>query len=169
MAKKKTKVSKEAQKTVKQGAKFGVVGVSNTLIDYILFMVITTAFNVPLHQTYLVKFISGPVAMLNSFFWNRRWTFQSKAAIAPAGAKFLAVNLTGVFMIRPFLLWVFTVPAVALGEFGFQVAQAMGIVGLLPDTVTPDWMVKTVAFGMATVIGAVWDFFLYKYWAFKEK
>ena len=80
-AKRKAAKKETAGAVVKQGAKFGVVGVSNTVIDFTLFQLVSTLLNVPLGMSFLVKFFSGSVAMINSFYCNRRWTFRSHVGL----------------------------------------------------------------------------------------
>jgi putative flippase GtrA len=163
--------AKPKQSLVKQGAKFGVVGVSNTVIDFTIFQVLSTLLNVPLGQVYLVKYLSGSVAMINSFYWNRRWVFKSKVAIGTSGVKFLVATLVSVWAIQPFMVHTFSATGggVAFGQFWFHLGQVLGIVGLAPGTFTEDWVVKTVAFGMGVVGSAIWNFTMYKLWAFREK
>jgi putative flippase GtrA len=158
------------QNLVKQGAKFGVVGISNTVIDYTIFIVATTLLNVPVGQSYIVKFFSGSAAMINSFYWNRRWVFASKANVGATGVKFLTATLVSVYAIQPFMVHTFTATTggVAVGAFWYGVAQTIGIAGLLPHTITEAWVVKTFAFGMGVIGSAIWNFTLYKLWAFRD-
>jgi putative flippase GtrA len=161
--------SKSSIGLVKQGAKFGVVGISNTLIDFTLFNVITNVFNVPLEKDFIVKFFSGSVAMINSFYWNRTWTFKSKAGIGESGAKFLTATLVSVYAIQPGMVRLFTTsPGVGFGDFWFHFGQAIGVVGLAPHTLTDQFVVKNVAFAMGVLASAVWNFTLYKLWAFRK-
>jgi len=154
---------------VKQGAKFGVVGISNTLIDFTIFNVVTNVFNVPLSRDFIVKFFSGTVAMINSFYWNRTWTFKSKAGMAESGAKFLTATLVSVYLIQPGLVRVFTTtPGSGFGEFWFGLARTLGVVGLAPHFLTDQFVVKNVAFAMGVLGSAVWNFTLYKLWAFRK-
>lgn len=164
------KKTKSDDKIVKQGAKFGLVGISNAVIDYSLYIGLSTLLSVPLDKVYLVKYFSGSCAMVNSFYWNRRWTFRSKAGIGRSGIRFLITTLISVWGIHPGVVWLFTatVPGVAFGSFWFTVAELTGIVGLLPQTFTEAFVIKTVAFCMGVVGGAVWNFTFYKFWAFRE-
>jgi putative flippase GtrA len=159
------------QSIVQQGAKFGLVGVSNTVIDYTIFIVLTTLLNVPLGQTYLVKYVSGTCAMVNSFYWNRRWVFRSRTDVGTSGVKFLVATLVSIWLIQPFMVHTFTTATwgVAFGTFWYEVARTLHITTLLPHTVTHAWAIKTVAFGMGVVGSAIWNFTMYKLWAFREK
>lgn len=155
---------------VKQGAKFGVVGISNTLIDYTIYITLTKVLNVPLDQVYVVKFFSGTVAMINSFYWNRRWVFASRAGIGKSGLRFLLATLVSIYAIQPSVVWLFsaTTAGQSFGVFWFELARVLGIAGLVPEVLTKDFVIKTVAFGMGVIGSAIWNFTLYKLWAFRN-
>lgn len=70
--------------------KFCTVGVGNTLIDFIVFFVLTG-----LHVHYLwAQGCSYLAGMINSYIWNRNWTFKAeeKANIQEL-LRFLTINL----------------------------------------------------------------------------
>lgn len=78
---------------VRQFIKFGIVGASSTVIDWNIFYFFNYVFGI----YYLTaKVLSFSVAVINSFIWNRRWTFRS---IDPNSkkefTKFLIVALVG--------------------------------------------------------------------------
>ncbi len=157
-------------KIVKQGAKFGLVGLSNAIIDFTLYTALATLLRIPLDKVFLVKFFSGSVAMCNSFYWNRTWTFKSKTKISRSIPRFLIATFASVWVIQPSIVWVFTATQFgqAFGTFWFNVGQTIGIIALLPHTLTLPFVIKTVAFGMSVCTILIWDFTFYKFWAFKE-
>lgn len=71
--------------------KFGLTGVMNTLVDYIVFLVLSyLGVNV-----YLSQVASYSCGMLNSYFVNRSWTFGSKKGFFSAQMiRFIVVNLS---------------------------------------------------------------------------
>jgi putative flippase GtrA len=164
------KKTQSSAKIVKQGAKFGLVGLSNAIIDFTLYTGLAMLFAVPLDKVFLVKYLSGSIAMINSFYWNRTWTFKSKAGISRSGPRFLIATLVSVWGIQPSVVWLFTATqsGQAFGVFWFHIGEAIGIVGLSPQTFTMPFVIKTVAFGMGVLTILIWDFTLYKLWAFKE-
>src|SRR5262245_59439749 len=109
---------------VKQGAKFGLVGISNTLIDYAMYLTITKLFSLSLDKVFIAKFFSGTAAMINSFYWNRRWTFRSQAGVATSGIRFLAATLISIWIIQPGMVFLFsgTAAGQAFGGFWFELA-----------------------------------------------
>lgn len=71
--------------TVKQAIKYGVVGVSNTLITAIVIWIMMKV----LGFSDVVSNITGYVAgVLNSFIWNKQWTFQSSAGWVGSAVRF---------------------------------------------------------------------------------
>ena len=74
-----------------KAAKFAVVGVVNTLIDYGVFALLAQVLFV---NVYLAQVISYSCGILNSYIWNRSWTFRSENRFfGPTLVRFLALNL----------------------------------------------------------------------------
>ena len=61
--------------TIKQAIKYGVVGLSNTLITMIVIWVMMKLFGCREGLSNLTGYVAG---ILNSFIWNKQWTFQGK-------------------------------------------------------------------------------------------
>ena|SRR5579872_2257304 len=60
--------------------KFGIVGVFNTLLDYTIFQVLVFAFDIKAPVfIFLANTTSTTIAAINSFFLNKKWTFQNKS------------------------------------------------------------------------------------------
>lgn len=81
---------------VRQGVKFGMVGVFNTALDIGLYTLLTRFSPFFAARQTLAKMISYTVGVINSFFWNRNWTFRSKVNPWRAFLPFLAISLVGV-------------------------------------------------------------------------
>ena len=74
-----------------KAAKFALVGVSNTLIDYGVFALLAQLFSV---NIYLSQVISYSCGIINSYVLNRSWTFRAKEGFfSPALLRFLVLNL----------------------------------------------------------------------------
>jgi putative flippase GtrA len=56
-----------------QFVKFGIVGVSNTLLTFAVYTVLLKGFGVWYLAASAIGFVVGAV---NGFLWNRRWTFR---------------------------------------------------------------------------------------------
>jgi putative flippase GtrA len=88
-------------KFIVQAFKYGIVGVLNTLLTaVIIWLMMQFVFNPKGDQesTPAVVSISNIVGytagLINSFIWNRKWTFKSKKNLKPEFFKF-----TGVFLV----------------------------------------------------------------------
>ncbi len=150
-----------------QLAKFLVIGVMNTLVDLGVLALITilvttdssriasqdtwfTALSLTVTYYSLYKGLSFIVANINSFFWNKYWTFGSNTAEkAPVQFfQFFLVSIVGfaINVIVASLAFTFF-----SGSATVTVAQA-GLIGAL--------------FG--SVLGLAWNFVGYKFFVFKK-
>lgn len=78
---------------VRQFIKFGLVGLSSTAIDWSIFYLLNLTFGV--YYLY-AKVFSFAIAVINSFIWNRRWTFRSQDPNrSQEFGKFFAIALIG--------------------------------------------------------------------------
>lgn len=89
---------------VKQFVKFGMVGAMNTILDYGLY----TFFVTLIHINYLVaNALSFCVALINSFYLNRNWTFrQGGSNWRREAIKYFVVYISGL-LIGEALLYIF--------------------------------------------------------------
>ena len=81
---------------IRQLIKFGIVGVSSTVIDWGIYLLLTRIFG---FYYLMAKILSFGVAVLNSYIWNRRWTFRSNdPAKLKQFIKFLTISFVGVVL-----------------------------------------------------------------------
>lgn len=161
--------NKKATEALQVG-RFGLVGILNTVIDYVLFIGLTRVFQIPLDRVWTAKVISGAVAMLNSFYFNKTWVFKNNSTGESAAkqiVKFFTTTLVAVFIIQLGLVQLFSSEVQWPGLFAYDILTFVGLTGLLPEILTEAFTIKTVAFGIATVGSMTWNFVLYKFWAFK--
>jgi putative flippase GtrA len=138
----------------KQFTKFFVVGVLNTGIDFAIFN--TEMWLSGIHSgRMLVVFniLSFSVAVTNSYFMNKRWTFEGKQVDGDAKeavklSQFVGVSLVGM-SINSLIIYVFT-------------AFIPAMFGLSPQL----WV--NVAKIFATGASMIWNFVGYKLWVFKK-
>ncbi len=104
--------------------KFAIVGVANTLIDYGVFTLLTQILGV---NIYLSQVISYTCGVINSYIFNRSWTFKTGGSFfSPTLIKFLALNLI-MLGVSTGLLALFSLYVHALIAKGFSVVISMGI------------------------------------------
>lgn len=103
------KITEEQWKNFMQFIKFGIVGVSNTMVAYVIYLIC-----VLLGTHYLVGSIVGfVVSVLNSFYWNNKYVFKNNEASASRSIwktllkTFMAYGFTGLILANVLLVvWV---------------------------------------------------------------
>lgn len=136
--------------TVRQMGRFGIVGLMNFSVDTGLLSFLSAQSGIysgigiiPLNT------ISVAVAIVNSYYWNRNWTFTSQSQSSRKEFfQFLAVTIGGI-IINGVLVYVFTTYAPLI------------------DSITPERL-EVVAKIASTVISLFWNFFGLKFFVFKS-
>lgn len=102
------KITEEQWYTFMQFVKFGIVGVSNTMVAYVIYLVFLL-----LGTHYLVGSVVGfVVSVLNSFYWNNKYVFKDEEIVQRSIWKtllktFMAYGFTGLILANILLfLWV---------------------------------------------------------------
>ncbi len=126
-------------KTVVQIAKFMTVGVLNTLIDAGTYFILTRGLGL-MALPVLAKSIAYVVGMINSFFWNRNWTFKSQTSTWRSAFLFTLTHI------------------VALGINAGVMALSINVLDL-PEI---------VGIGLATISSFIWNFALNKLLVFQS-
>lgn len=134
-----------------QLAKFGLIGVTNSVIDlgiYNLFIYLSDISSG--HLIVVFKSFSVLAAIINSYVWNKFWSFEKKEAqnLGKEFTQFLIVSFVGLLLnvgITTFVVNVIGSPA------GFT-EKAWANVGALT----------------ASVLVLTWNFVGYKYFVFKK-
>jgi len=139
-----------------QMGKFAAVGFSNTSIDWGVFNLILApigfstekalsivGINVPLYS--IGKAISFAVATLNSFIWNRSWSFEKKGShgVGKEAVVFYAFTAVG-FLIN-------VVVATVIAKLGPESKLFGGV----------------IAPACATAVSMIWNFTAYKFFVFR--
>ncbi len=79
------------KKTEIQLVKFGLIGFFNTALDFGIFALLSKATDLLPEVSHVISYSCG---VINSYFWNRTWTFHKKGRSHPMEfAKFVLVNL----------------------------------------------------------------------------
>jgi putative flippase GtrA len=155
-------MAKEKSKTVKQAGKFGVVGIMNTLVDVGIYNFLIFIFGM---YAVSASIISVSAAIINSYIWNKRWTFEdkSKKGIPEQFAKFVAFSLVGMGIQALMIFWLADKWTTS-GEFAYTIVEFIKLDGIFSqDFVIANWA-KAWGIGVALV----WNFISYKKWTFKK-
>lgn len=134
-----------------QLAKFGIVGASNTAVDLGVLQILIIASGV--HVGYTVagfKVISFTAAVINSYLWNKYWSFEKKetANERKEFVQFVLVSIVGLIVNAITFTLVFNIIGPAMG------IQFAGL--------------ETIAAVVGTFTVLAWNFVGYKFIVFKK-
>ncbi len=136
-----------------QFVKFGLVGVMNTVVDFAVLNLMSWMTGIKSGgEIFVINSVSTFVAILNSYFFNKYWTFKAKDTNTKKGVEFvqfLVVSLVGVVINGGivYLVTTFVDPWFGLSETLWLNAGKIA----------------------ATIISLVWNYIGYKLWVFKGK
>ena len=134
-----------------QFAKFGAIGALNTLLDLGILNVLIFSSGIAFGYWYSIfKGSSFVVATINSYFWNKYWTFGVGGGVSiKEFSQFLVVSIIG---------------------FGINVGIAslvVNVIGPIGSISLERW--ANIGALSATIISLFWNFFGYKFIVFKPK
>jgi putative flippase GtrA len=117
-----------------QLSKFGLIGILNTIIGYILFILFLNWFN------YIFALVSSHIiAVTHSYLWNKFWTFKSNGNLFKEFIKFNSVYFL-VFVVNAITLFFL----VEIFNFDPKVGQlfALPIITIISFTGHKYWSFK---------------------------
>lgn len=136
---------------LKQLGRFGIVGLMNVSVDIGIATTLRRAYEIDPKSVEMLPILitASSVAIINSYFWQRMWTFREKAP--PSGKEFIA------FVV------------VTLIGLGINTSVAFlaihGIAAL--DSLSAD-RILTLSKILATTVSLFWNFFGYKFFVFRS-
>jgi putative flippase GtrA len=116
-----------------QFVKFGIVGVSNTLIFFLVYTLLLKVFGVWYVAASGIGFAVGAI---NGFLWNRAWTFRGHVGDALTPVRWFVVQTSGL-LVNLGLVYLF-VDGAGLGKLSGQ-AVTIVIVTLLTFFANRAW------------------------------
>lgn len=150
------------KETVKQAGKFGIVGIINTLIDLGIYNFLIFIFG--MYAVY-ASMISVSVAIVNSYIWNKKWTFKDDSTkdLVPQFIKFVAFSLVGMG-IQASMIWLLADKWTVTGEFAFGIVKLVKLNGIFSN----DFVIANWAKAWGIGVALIWNFVAYKKWTFKK-
>lgn len=157
--KKPSSVGKEAA----QVGRFGIVGVANTAIDFIMLNIISRATGWPDVWANIPAVV---VAMTFSFFANRYFVFHAgkQKDIGRQALEFFPITAFGLIVIQGVIIWF--LESVWTGPVNLGVAIASGL-GIL-HYVDKQFVITNGVKAFATLASLVWNYIMYKKIVFKD-
>lgn len=136
---------------LRQFVKFGIVGVSGTIIDLgiLNLLIFITGYASGVWFPFF-KGASTSIAIVNSYVWNRKWTFKSQNdAKVMEFSKFFIISVIGL---------------------GINVGVASFIVNIMPRpaNISPHLWANVGAIS-AISVSLIWNFLCYKFVVFNHK
>lgn len=146
----------------KRIAKFGAVGIINTLIDFVVLDVLHLKFGMALIAANIV---STTVAMAFSFVANRTVVFKHHTdKVARQLVLFWAVTAFGLYVLQSGILWAFDHPLHSVLDASVRLVHDAGFHGL-----SARFIRTNTAKLVADLITLVWNYVLYKEVVFAHK
>lgn len=136
-----------------QLAKFGIIGATNFIVDLGIFSLLIWVTHISTGGSIvLFKVASVSVAIVNSYIWNKFWSFGEKhtdeSTVRRQFFQFIAVSLVGLVL--------------NAGITYSLITFAAGFMSVSPET----W--ATISSAIASITVLSWNFIGYKFFVFKR-
>ena len=155
-----TKKKRAAGAEAAQVGKFGIVGVLNTLIDFIFNALGKFAGWPPIPA----NVVSTSVAMIFSFFANKRVVFKvTGGSVVKQAVIFLVTTAFGLYVIQNGIIFLLTNTWTAPVHLVVSIVRGIGI-KLFSDA----FYINNSAKAVATVASLTWNYIMYKKLVFKS-
>lgn len=153
-------------KNILQFLKFGLVGISNTLISEFIYVLV-----VLLHGNYMIaSFLGFMISVLNAYYWSNKYVFKEepdgekrvwwkvliKTYMVYAGGFFLNLGLL--------FLWI---DILYIEKYMGPIQELL--VNFLGIKLELDVIGSLVAEGISLIVAIPINFLANKYWAYKQK
>lgn len=145
-------ISNKIIRLIKQFSKFFIVGIINTGIDFLILNILIRITGITGgYEIFVLNSISFSVAVVNSYFMNKRWTFQDESKIEQDSVKFsefFVISVVGLIL-----------NGLVISMITSYISPMFGLSHIL-------W--ANLAKVAATGISLVWNFVGYKFFVFKK-
>jgi len=150
-------MSKTAIRTEKRIGIFAIVGVLNTIFDYILFMFLAMLF-----ANEVASVISATFAMFIAFLLHSKFTWRDRKTSRTGIIQFLIINICVFWGIRTLIVWGLTNASTGWLEPLFRFAH--WVLRFLPY----EFVVRTGIFAITTIITLTLTYILYNKIVFRR-
>ena len=161
MPENKTKKEDGAKKELGQVVRFAIVGVSNFLVDFIIYNLLIL-FITNLSVTW-AGIISGTAAMINSFIFNKNFTFRAKKLSTFKLVMFFVLTAGGLYVIRPVVIQFFTQTWLWPSQIAYKVTTFLRL------PLTQDFDRNNLALLAAIAVVLIYNYLVYKFYIFRDE
>lgn len=143
-------------------AKFGLVGIINTIIDFGIYNILTgKRFK---WSRIKANIVSTTTAMIFSFFANERFVFRAQSGnIWLQALSFYLVTAFGLYVLQNLIIHFLSKRWQLLPNLAVRIVHALGLKKWLND----EFVRKNTAKLAATAVSLTWNFVLFQYVVFR--
>lgn len=152
----------QTKETAVQAGKFSMVGILNTIIDLGIFNVLIFIFKM---NPITANIFAVGAAIINSFFWNKFWTFKDKETkhVVKEVALFISLSLIGM-LLNTSVLKLLSEIWVAPGNLAVTIVHFIGLSSIFSD----EFVFINFAKAWGLGVSMIWNFLAYKKIVFKK-
>ncbi|MDR0979572.1 MAG: GtrA family protein [Candidatus Nomurabacteria bacterium] len=144
-------------KTHKRIGIFALVGIFNTLFDYILFMIFANFLG-----NVVASIVSATFAMIISFFLHKKYTWGDRKTSRASMLQFLVSTATVMWGVRPFAIWGLTAASTSF------MAPLYGFAHFILSFLSYEFVVRTGIFAIATLFTLTINYIIYNKFIFRQ-
>lgn len=157
----KPKKQSGAKKELGQVIRFAIVGVSNFLVDFVIFNLLT--YFVANFSIVWASIISGTAAMINSFIFNKNFTFRTRKLSTFRLVMFFVVTAAGLYAIRPIVIYFMTSIWLWPSQLLYSITTSLKL------PFSQDFDTRNLALLVAIAVVLVYNYLIYKFFIFKDE
>lgn len=141
---------------------FTVIGIVNTLIDYIIYSVLVLLIFRNTDQLVTAGTISALITTIFAYILHHSFTWRDRKASSFTVAKFLLANALMALVARPAMVFIFS-KFTPLYQLAFDISLALHL------PVSQDFVISTGVFAFITIATLIINYFVYSRLVFNEE
>jgi len=143
-------------------AKFGLIGILNTIIDFSIFNILTNK-NIGWKKI-PANLVSTTVAMVFSFIMNRGFVFNATSGnIYLQTTEFIAVTAFGLYILQNIVIWFL----LDVWEWPVDTAWKIAQIFKFDRFMSREFIRKNSAKACATLVSLTWNYLMFSFIVFK--
>jgi putative flippase GtrA len=152
---------KEGKREIGQIIRFAIVGVSNFLVDFVIYNSLLRF--APDVSAVWAGIISGTAAMINSFIFNKNFTFKAKKLSVFKLILFFVITAFGLYVIRPLIIYFFTSVWLWPSQVVYDITQWLRL------PLSQEFDTRNLALLIAIIVVLFYNYLSYKFFVFNDE
>ena len=162
---------KEGKREIGQIIRFAIVGVSNFLVDFVIYNSLLRF--APDVSAVWAGIISGTAAMINSFIFNKNFTFRAKKLSVFKLILFFVITAFGLYVIRPLIIYFFTSVWLWPSQVAYDITQWIRLpfywFGSNQLQLGQEFVSRNLALLIAIIVVLFYNYLSYKFFVFNDE